>query len=132
MPRLIEVYEDNIRDWFPEMLAACVGTLKLSLVAFIVAAVIGLFVALMRISPRTSPRWIAISFIEVMRGTPALVILYIVYFVPPQVGLDLADLPPSPQPSAAWRCRVAPFSPRSSGRESRPAFRTERLPWRSA
>ena len=95
------------------------STLKLSLVAFIVAAVIGLFVALMRISPRTSPRWIAISFIEVMRGTPALVILYIVYFVPPQVGLDLADLPPSPQPSAARRCRVAPFSPRSSGRESR-------------
>lgn len=92
MPRLIEVYEDNIRDWFPEMLAACVGTLKLSLLAFIVAALIGLFVALMRISPRASPRWIAISFIEVMRGTPALVILYIVYFVPPQVGLTWLTL----------------------------------------
>jgi His/Glu/Gln/Arg/opine family amino acid ABC transporter permease subunit len=92
MPRLIEVYRDNIRDWFPEMLSACVGTLKLSLFAFIVASVIGLAVALLRISPRRSPRWIAISFIEVMRGTPALVILYIVYFVPPQVGLTWLTL----------------------------------------
>ena len=64
---------------------------ELSLVAFFVAAVLGLFVALMRISPRPSPRWIAISFIEVMRGTPALVILYIVYFVPPQAVQQTVD-----------------------------------------
>jgi polar amino acid transport system permease protein len=88
MPRLLDIYRDNIRDWFPEMLDACLGTLKLSLLAFIVAAALGLIVALLRISARRSPRWLAISFIEVMRGTPALVILYIVYFVPPQVGLS--------------------------------------------
>lgn len=75
MPRLLDIYRDNIRDWFPEMLSACLGTLKLSLFAFIVASAVGLIVALLRISSRRSPRWLAISFIEVMRGTPALVIL---------------------------------------------------------
>src|SRR5215475_4364123 len=92
MSRLLEVYQDNIRVWFPEMLDAGLGTLKLSLFAFIVAAVLGLIVALLRISARRTPRWVAISFIEVMRGTPALVILYIVYFVPPAGRSDLADL----------------------------------------
>ena len=92
MPGLFEIYDDNIRDWLPEMLRACLGTLKLSLFAFIVAAALGLIVALLRISSRRSPRWLAISFIEVMRGLPVVVILYIVYFVPPQLfRLDLAE-----------------------------------------
>ena len=39
MLRLPEIYAENIRDWLPEMLCACLGTLKLSLCRFIVAAV---------------------------------------------------------------------------------------------
>jgi His/Glu/Gln/Arg/opine family amino acid ABC transporter permease subunit len=83
---LIDAYRDNFREWFPEMALACLGTLKLAAVSFVVAVLIGLVVALLRTASFALTRGIAITFIEVIRGTPALVILYIVYFVPPQLG----------------------------------------------
>ena len=89
LPRLVSVYEENIADWFPEMVSASLGTLKLTVVAFFFAVLLGVVVGLLRISPNGLLRRLAIIFIEVVRGTPALVILYIVYFVPPQVGLDV-------------------------------------------
>jgi His/Glu/Gln/Arg/opine family amino acid ABC transporter permease subunit len=88
LPHLFEVYQENIEDWVPEMISASVGTLRLTAVSFFFAILIGLVIGLLRISPQTFLRRLAIAFIEVIRGTPALVILYIVYFVPPQVGLS--------------------------------------------
>jgi polar amino acid transport system permease protein len=83
---LLDAYRDNIRDWLPEMALACLGTLKLTVISFVVAVAIGLVVALTRTASFGWLRAIAIVYIEVIRGTPALVILYIVYFVPPQIG----------------------------------------------
>jgi His/Glu/Gln/Arg/opine family amino acid ABC transporter permease subunit len=83
---LLDAYRDNIRDWLPEMAWACLGTLKLTVISFVVAVLIGLAVALGRTAPFAWLRAIAIVYIEVVRGLPALVILYIVYFVPPQIG----------------------------------------------
>lgn len=83
---LLDIYRENIADWLPEMIAACFGTLKLAFVSFLLAVAVGLVVALLRISASTVLRGLAICYIEVARGTPALVILYIVYFVPPQVA----------------------------------------------
>jgi polar amino acid transport system permease protein len=83
---LLDAYRDNIHDWLPQMAAACLGTLKLTAISFVVAVCIGLVVALVRTASFASLRAIAITYIEVIRGTPALVILYIVYFVPPQIG----------------------------------------------
>jgi His/Glu/Gln/Arg/opine family amino acid ABC transporter permease subunit len=87
MPDLFDIYRENIADWLPEMLDACLGTLKLTFFSFFLAAALGLLFALMRISSHRLIRLAAITYIEVARGTPALVILYIVYFVPPQAGL---------------------------------------------
>lgn len=89
LPSLLTVYEENIADWLPEMVSASFGTLKLTVVSFFFAVALGVFVGLLRISPNVILRRLAIIFIEVIRGTPALVILYIVYFVPPQVGLEV-------------------------------------------
>ena len=83
---LIDAYRDNIRDWLPQMAAACLGTLKLTAIAFVVAIALGMLVALVRTSGFALLRGAAITYIEAARGTPALVILYIVYFVPPQIG----------------------------------------------
>jgi polar amino acid transport system permease protein len=83
---LFDAYRDNIHDWLPQMAAACLGTLKLTAISFVVAVCIGLVVALVRAATFAWLRAIAITYIEVIRGTPALVILYIVYFVPPQIG----------------------------------------------
>lgn len=88
LPHLFEVYQENIRDWLPEMISASIGTLRLTAASFVFAVLTGLLIGLLRISPQKFPRRLAIALIEVLRGTPALVILYIIYFVPPQMGLN--------------------------------------------
>ncbi len=82
---LLDVYRDNIAQWLPQMALACLGTLKLAILSFLVGVAVGLLVALLRISSSALIRGVAICYIEVARGMPALVILYIVYFVPPQL-----------------------------------------------
>jgi His/Glu/Gln/Arg/opine family amino acid ABC transporter permease subunit len=79
------IYAENIDRWLPELLEACVGTLKISAVSFVLAVIIGLVFALMRISRAGPLRVFATVYIEIARGLPIVVILYIVYFVPPQL-----------------------------------------------
>jgi His/Glu/Gln/Arg/opine family amino acid ABC transporter permease subunit len=95
MADLPQIYAENIADWLPELLAACLVTLRIAAAAFVLAVLVGLLVALARISRLRWLRLAAICWIEVGRGLPALVVLYIVYYVPPQLfpGQKWAALP---------------------------------------
>ena len=83
---------ENLPDWGPQMLAAAVQTLQLTAASFVLAVAFGIVVALLRLSPLAPVRWLAIVFIEVGRGMPALVILFLIYFglpsLSPWLGLD--------------------------------------------
>ena len=85
---LPQIYAENIESWLPQLLEACLGTLRLAAVAFVLAVLAGLVVALARTSRNRVLRGAAACYIEVARGLPALVILYIVYYVPPQMFPD--------------------------------------------
>lgn len=76
---------ENLPSWGPEMLAAAGQTLTMTAVTFILAMLLGIVVALLRVSRFPLLRWGAIAFIEVGRGTPALVILFVIYFGLPAV-----------------------------------------------
>jgi His/Glu/Gln/Arg/opine family amino acid ABC transporter permease subunit len=76
---------ENLPDWGPQMLVAAVQTLKLTAASFVLAVAFGIVVALVRLSPLMPLRWLAIVFIEVGRGMPALVILFLIYFGLPAV-----------------------------------------------
>jgi len=76
---------ENLPDWGPQMLAAAVQTLQLTAASFVLAVAFGIVVALLRLSPLAPVRWLAIVFIEVGRGMPALVILFLIYFGLPAV-----------------------------------------------
>ena len=89
MSQLPQIYADNIHRWLPELLYYSLTTIKIAFVSFILAIVIGLLVALCRISPSRVLRTAAGIFIEIARGLPIVVILYIVYFVPPQLFPEL-------------------------------------------
>jgi len=80
MIRFTQELIENLPDWGPQMLAAALQTLQLTAASFLLAIVIGAIVALARTSRFPALRWIAILYIEVGRGTPALVILFIIYF----------------------------------------------------
>ena len=56
-------------------------TLKVSVIAVLLGIVIGLFTGLARISNNPALRWSAITYIELIRGSPLLVQIFIWYFV---------------------------------------------------
>jgi len=56
-------------------------TLKVSFIAIIFGIIIGLFTGLARISSNPAYKWTAISYIELIRGSPLLVQIFIWYFV---------------------------------------------------
>jgi His/Glu/Gln/Arg/opine family amino acid ABC transporter permease subunit len=86
MFELITAYKDNIDEWLPQMILGSLGTLKLAIASFVVAVGLGLMLSLARLSKVSVIRIASMGYVEIVRGIPTLVILYIVYFVPPQIG----------------------------------------------
>jgi polar amino acid transport system permease protein len=89
MLQLPQLYAENIDRWLPELLYYSLTTLKIAAVSFILAIAFGLLFALMRTSPNRWIRGIAVAYIEIVRGLPIVVLLYIVYFAPPQLFPNL-------------------------------------------
>jgi polar amino acid transport system permease protein len=85
MLQLPEIYTENIHRWLPELLYFSLTTLKIAFVSFLLAVAIGLLFAICRTSNNRVLRVLAIAYIEMARGLPIVVLLYIVYFVPPQL-----------------------------------------------
>jgi polar amino acid transport system permease protein len=67
-------------------------TVLLSLLAFIGGAVLGLAIALARVSRSKALRRIAGAYIQVVQGTPLLVLLFLAYFGISIAGLDVPPL----------------------------------------
>jgi polar amino acid transport system permease protein len=72
--------------WF--LVLALRWTLLLTLVAFVGGGVVGLGVAVARISSERLPRGFAIGYIKLFQGTPLLMQLYLVYFGANFLGLE--------------------------------------------
>ncbi len=67
-------------------------TVCLSLIAFVGGGLAGGVIALCRISPIKPVRWLAIGWIQLIQGTPLLVVLFVAYFGLSIVGLELPGL----------------------------------------
>lgn len=88
MIEFIKGYEDYFGDWVWEMAVASLRTLELMLLSFLLACVLGLIVALMRISTLKLVSAVARVWIGFFRGVPVLVILYWIYFALPEMGYE--------------------------------------------
>lgn len=88
IPQYLWFFEDG--EWFPaELLEGLLVTLKISAVSLIFTLIIGLVTALLRLSDSIVGRGIARSYIELIRNTPLLVQIYLLYFVfGPVLGLE--------------------------------------------
>jgi polar amino acid transport system permease protein len=71
------------------LLLAMKWTLALSAAAFLFGGLVGLAVALARVSPRKFLSWPAIAYIRVIQGTPLLLQLFIVFFGADMLGVGL-------------------------------------------
>ena len=66
-----------------------VATIKLSVISFLLATVIGLLVALMRLSGLVICSAVSVGYLELIRNIPLLVLLYLFYYVlGPIFGFD--------------------------------------------
>ena len=61
-------------------------TAELSVLSFLLAFVIGVVLAGLRVSPVPPLRWASATFIELVRNTPLLVLMFIVVFAFPSIG----------------------------------------------
>lgn len=66
-------FKSTITLYLPFLLEAAVTTLAISLVSTVLAIIFGLVGTWGRLSPSAVIRWIAIVYVEVVRGTPTLV-----------------------------------------------------------
>jgi len=74
------------KKWRPGLLlTGLLLTLEISVLSIILGIIIGLITGLARLSSSPAPKWLAIGYIELIRGTPLLVQIYIFYFFVGQV-----------------------------------------------
>lgn len=68
MLEFLRGYQGNILDWLPEFFVASLRTLELMVLAFLLATVLGIVIALARISKARVLRGSAILYIECLRA----------------------------------------------------------------
>jgi polar amino acid transport system permease protein len=76
-------------------------TVQLTVVGFAIGAVLGLPLLALRISPIAPLRWAARAFIEIIRGVPIIVWLFLIYNGPTQFDPRLGSV------FTSWRSAVA-------------------------
>ena len=76
--------------WY--LIMAAQWTVLLSLIAFAGGALVGLPIALMRVSPSRTLRIVAGGYIQLIQGTPLLILLFLTYFGLGILGYKLAPL----------------------------------------
>lgn len=84
----------------PIALGGLIGTIPLALSSFALGLLIALGVALMRISTRSVVSGIARVYISIIRGTPLLVQLFVIFYGLPSIGVTIDP----------WPCAIIAFS----------------------
>ncbi|MCZ8044952.1 MAG: amino acid ABC transporter permease [Beijerinckiaceae bacterium] len=71
------------------LVAAARWTLALTATAFAGSALLGLILAIARISPIAPLRWLVATYIWIVQGTPLLVWLFLIFFGLPLIGISV-------------------------------------------
>jgi polar amino acid transport system permease protein len=90
---MIGVDTDMVARYGPLLLAGLVTTLRVCALASVIALLAGLGLALLLRARLLVVRAAARTYVEVMRGTPILVILFLLYYGGPSFGLVLEAEP---------------------------------------
>jgi polar amino acid transport system permease protein len=84
----------HAREYLPILLGGAWITVKVTLTALVLATLLGLVIALARTQSGRGGGgrvlgFVAASWVNVVRGIPIIVLLFYIYFVLPDVGIDL-------------------------------------------
>lgn len=81
-------------DWpkyFPALLTGLRWTIQYTVVSFLVAALLGMILALLRSASLRPLRWLAYSYTELFKNIPVLTEIFIIYYGLAGVGLKLSS-----------------------------------------
>jgi len=81
-----------LRKALPQLLSGAKLTLFLTFTALLFGIPVGLGISLLRISHFPPFRILAMVYVEVVRGTPLLIQIFIIYFVLPRLHLQFSSL----------------------------------------
>ncbi|MCR8956486.1 ectoine/hydroxyectoine ABC transporter permease subunit EhuD [Variovorax sp. S2] len=79
----------NAQDFLPILLQGAVVTVQVTVLSFLLSSVLGLGLALMKLSPIRALSWAGTVIVNVIRGLPIIVQLFYIYFVLPEFGVQL-------------------------------------------
>ena len=80
MNGFFQVYVENWSDWWPQLVPAMWNTVILTASSYLFAVVLGILLALGQLNKVRTVRAVCKAYIEFVRGIPALVILFLLYF----------------------------------------------------
>lgn len=81
-----------VYTFFPTLLKGAGITIAISVVSMSLAIVLGLAITILRLYSRPPLSTIATAYIEIYRGTPLLIQLYILYYGLPNIGIALSPI----------------------------------------
>ena len=82
----------DIELFLPALLWGAWATVWITMVSMTIALILGLLIALARLSHNRAIRWSAAAYVDFMRGTPLLLQLFYIYYVLPYIGLKMPAL----------------------------------------
>lgn len=92
LQKLIRYYFNYsvMKDALPFLLKGAVLTIKFSVIAEFFGVILGLTLAIMKISKIRSLKYPSIAYIEFFRGTPLLMQIMFAYYALPYIGINLS------------------------------------------
>ena len=90
---MAEGWQLFLDSFWPIVLGGLTGTIPLAVASFAIGLVIALGVALMRLSKHRVVSGIARAYVSVIRGTPLLVQLFVIFYGMPSIGIVLDPWP---------------------------------------
>ncbi len=85
----LATFLESAQDFLPILLKGAVVTVEVTVLSFLLSSVIGLALALMRLSPIKAVSAAGATIVNVIRGLPIIVQLFYIYFVLPDIGIQL-------------------------------------------
>ncbi len=79
-----------VSGYIPMLLAGAKMTILASVLAVLLGSLLGTFIGALRVVPFAPLRYIAAGYIYIIRGTPLLIQLFLIYFGLPSLGLNLS------------------------------------------
>lgn len=84
------MFFQNAIEFLPILLKGAIVTVEITVCSLLLSTVLGLLLALMRVSANRWLSGIAGTVINIIRGLPIIVQLFYIYFVLPDMGIELS------------------------------------------